>query len=610
MEELAVFYQAFEPEGLLLRKIRSLLSGGEGEIEMPSSGFSFSFDPSISQVYITLFQEGMASLRWGAKKSTLQESITAAAAGLKKQVRFSWFDVENEDACRILFEIVTEEYPCNIRNMTILRFSPDRFEPGVTGLYCRYNGMTRYFMPTDAVTHSVMSVNQVLNFLSKRFGIAKKTRKISERVHMMRRLPIEYRFIKSAAFITYKERVLPLYRGYPQPVRLSRQSVETTMMNSVGWLVENMKEDGKFLYYYDPVKDSEVDFQHPNMTDPTYYNILRHSGGTITLLLGYEHSRDKTCLEAAKRSIDFFVSTLKEHTVDGDYACYPFFNDKAKLGGAGIGLVSLMHYYRLSGDGQYAKYAQGLVRHLLGRIEPDGEMIGYYLHPKYRDGAPLVDLDAEEKRRLFSFYYPGEALLGLAMYTALTKDASKTFINEIKSESAKALDFLVLERPGRYRELFEPLPSDGWLMQAVEAWDEQDGVVSEAHRQFVYNDAQKMMKHMYGVSNAPSFDYVGGFFYEYGDHVYHDGSRCEGMIAAYRLAKKNGRKLMASKIFNHMLLSAKGLLYTYNSPESTYAHRHPKRSIGSFRFKLTRQWIRVDSVQHTACFYAGLSRLL
>lgn len=610
MQDIAGFYGEFGAEADLLRRVRLFLLSKADTIPVDESALSFSFDSEISQVYITLFQEGTKLLRWGSRRDTLQHTLEHASRRLRQHLRFSWFNVADPDDCRIMFEIVTKAYPCNVRNMTILRFSPNRFEAGVTGLKCVYEGQTRYFMPTDAVTHSVMSNRQVLNYLSKRFGISRQTDRISERVYLMRRLPIEYTFIESRAFISYGDATLPLFRGYPMPVHFSKQRLEATMYASMEWLVENMESGGKFLYYYDPVKDSEVDFQHPNMKDPTYYNILRHSGGTVTLLLGYELSGQESYLEAARRSIDFFNTTLQEHTVDGQYACYPFYNRKAKLGGAGIGLVALMHYYRLTGDGRYRRYMDGLVRHILSRVDESGEMIGYYLHPRFNDGAPLIAPDDEEKKGLFSFYYPGEALLGLAMYYRYCRDIPPEFQGTIVEKSRRALDFLVHGRPEKYAELFEPLPSDGWLMQAIESWDETEGVVDDTHREFVYGDATKMMTHMYLPDNAPQFDYVGGFYYQYGDHVYHDASRCEGLIAAYRLAKKHGLERFAGRIFNRMLLSAKGLQYTYNSAESTYAHRFPKRSVGSFRFKLTRQWVRVDSVQHTACFYAGLSRLL
>ena len=74
----------------------------------------------------------------------------------------------------ILFEMVTKEYPCNIRNLTTMRMnSPNRFEPGVNGLKYTYDGITRFFMPTEGYTKSIMSVIQLLNHLSKQSFVNK-----------------------------------------------------------------------------------------------------------------------------------------------------------------------------------------------------------------------------------------------------------------------------------------------------------------------------------------------------------------------------------------------------------------------------------------------------
>ena len=509
-----------------------------------------------------------------------------------------------------MVEMVTHSHPCTLAQLTDHLLTDERFEPGMTGLQCRLDGRTVYFMPTDAITRNVMSIRQMLEVLAGRFGFAGEETEAAEGAERLLEAPLHCALIRSTAFISFDGDVLPLKRGLPEPQPFSVAQIETTLCGSINWLADNMRGDGRFLYYYDPVADSEIDFQHPRMKNPTYYNILRHSGGTITLLLGYEHFGIPAWLEAARRSIDFFVTTLETHDTGGRSACYPFYNRKAKLGGAGIGLVALMHYERVSGDGRYCFYAEGLVRHILSRIEPDGEMLGYYLHLRYRGGAPLTELTAREKKELFSFYYPGEALLGLALFLRDGRSVAEDLKSEILRKSRLALDFLIHERPKKYSGLFEALPADSWLMQAIETWDGVADIVDDAHRAFVYGDAEKMMAHMYVPGNAPYEDYVGGFYYRYGDHVYHDGSRCEGLMAAYSLAHARGEKRKAPKIMNHMLLSARGLMLTYNSKESVYAHRFPERTVGSFRFKLTRQWVRVDSVQHTACFLARLFPLL
>ena len=50
------------------------------------------------------------------------------------------------------------------------------------------------------------------------------------------------------------------------------------------------------------------------------------------------------------------------------------------------------------------------------------------------------------------------------------------------------------------------------------------------------------------------------------------------------------------------------LIFTFldNDEINNYSHKNPLRSANSIRFKATRQWVRVDSIQHVSCFFARL----
>jgi len=603
------FTQDFSPEAALLGNIRHNLLDRAVKVLIPTD-LKFQYDPKISQVFITLFQAGAQQIRWGSRKKTLSESIERSTEKIRSHRRFSQFAVDDPSQCRILFEVVTAEYPCDPKLTTIIHLNENRLEPGLHGLKFRYNGQLYYYMPTDAITYSLMTMNQVFNHLAKRTGIAKMTNRISERVAMLRALPTDYTIIASFACISYEDRALPLYRGYPVPVLFDRERLRSCIVDSTDWILDNMKDNGQFLYFYDGLTGSEIDFQHPKMTDPPYYNILRHSGGTITLLRAYELTGENKYLEGGRASIEFFLTVIREHEYQHQYACYPFFNNKSKLGGAGIGLVALLHYYRLSGDTRYRKYLDGLVRHLLSRISESGEMIGYFIHPLFYDGKEIVNPDEKTMKELFSFYYPGEALLGLALYLQFITDIDPKFRELILAKSKSALDFLIHLRPKKYPHLFEPLPADGWLMQAIEEWVKIEGFNEQAYIDFVFNDAQAMIDHMYQEHDAPYFDYVGAFYYRYGEHAYPDGARCEGLMAAYSLARYLGDENKAKYLMKFLRKAAKNLMYTFNTLESCYAHCNPAKSINSFRFKLTRQWMRVDSVQHAACFYSRLYKVM
>ncbi len=236
-------------------------------------------------------------------------------------------------------------------------------------------------------------------------------------------------------------------------------------------------------------------------------------------------------------------------------------------------------------------------------------MFGYYKHPAYFGGAPILSASEKQKRALFSFYYPGEALLGLALYEREVA-TDPLFKTTIKNLSKKALDFLVEVRPERYANLFASLPSDGWLMQAIEEFAYYKEFQKKTYLDFVFNDAQAMLNHRYTGEAAMYYDYPGSFFYRYGDVSYPDGARAEGLIAAYYLARRMKQDGRAEDLLNGCTEVAEALMYTFNSSASTYMYPYPEKGLGAFRFKYTRQWMRIDSVQHTACFFIRLYMVL
>ena len=119
-------------------------------------------------------------------------------------------------------------------------------------------------------------------------------------------------------------------------------------------------------------------------------------------------------------------------------------------------------------------------------------------------------------------------------------------------------------------------------------------------------DANTMMEKMYGRDDSPYIDYEGGYYYNYGDHYYPDGARSEGLVAAYYLADFLGEEKLAQKLLAACKKAAKSQFSLFNCEENNYSHKNQARSLYSIRFKATRQWIRVDSIQHVACFFARL----
>lgn len=607
-KEREFFNQDFSVVNELLKRIRNALVSGKS-INIGDLDFSgiINFNPQETLVYISLFQTGQKFIRYGSKRKDFETTINRDIEMLRKNKSFQNFSVNDENSCRIMIEYIIDRKKINKNELNSERFDNGRFEIGINGLELRKDGISYYYMPTDAITLSHMGLRSALQTLVRKTPIAKLTNSISERLNILSASnDYEYYLFRSRAFITYKNTCIPLYRGNIRYTEFSYDVLYNQVIKSVDWILDNMYEDGRFLYYYDCCDDTYKDHEHPNRPENNlYYNDLRHCGGVIALIRAYELTSDEKYIKAAKKALNWSVSISKEHDTKLGKAYYAFYNNKAKLGGTGVLLVAMMQYRSFTGDKSFDEYIKGYTRHILSRVYKNGEILGYYIHPKYHNGEPLINMTDEERKETFSFYYPGEALLGLALFANNFLD-DENLAKEVRKISKKALDWIVDERPKIYADLFTALPSDAWLMQAIEEWCKDKDFQKQNYINFVFTDAATMVEKTYKRDDSPYIDYEGGYYYVYGDHYFPDGARSEGLVAAYYLAKYLKMDNLAQKLLNACKKVAMCQFHLFNDELNNYSHKNQLRSTNSIRFKATRQWVRVDSIQHVSCFFARL----
>lgn len=607
-KERAFFNQDFSAVNKVLQRVRkSLITGENLSITDLDLSDIINFDRAETLVYITLFQSGQKFIRYGSKRQDFQSTLNRDVEMLRKNKKFSDFDVSDEVKCRIMLEYVIDRHPISPAKLNSVHFDNSRFEIGINGLELRKDGISYYYMPTDAITLSHMGLRSVLETLVRKTPIAKLSNSRSKRLEILSQSKdYEYYLFRSRAFITYKNDCIPLYRGNVRYTEFSYDVLYNQVIKSADWLLANMYDDGKFLYYYDCCDDTYKDHEHPTRPENNlYYNDLRHCGGIIALIRAYELTSDEKYIKAAKKAVDWSISISKSHDTQWGKAYYAFYNRKAKLGGTGVLLVAMMQYRSFTGDKSYDEYIKGYTRHVMSRVYKNGEILGYYIHPQFQNGQPLINMTDEERKETFSFYYPGEALLGLALFANNFLD-DEDLAKEVRKIGKKALDWIVDERPHIYADLFTALPSDAWLMQAIEEWCKDKDFQKQNYINFVFTDAATMVEKTYRHDDSPYIDYEGGYYYEYGDHYFPDGARSEGLIAAYYLAKYLNMNNLAEKLLNACKRVAMCQFHLFNDEINNYSHKNPERSLNSIRFKATRQWVRVDSIQHVSCFFARL----
>lgn len=606
--ERAYFKQNFTPVNKILQRVRkSLQDGAQFSIKDLDLTGIIDFNRAETLVYITLFQSGQKFIRYGSKRADFETTLNRDVEMLRKNKRFADFDVADEKKCRVMLEFVIDRHQVSPKNLNSERFDGSRFEIGINGLELRKDGVSYYYMPTDAVVLSHMGLRSALETLVKKTPIGKLSNSRSKRIEILSKsTDYEYYLFRSRAFITYKNECIPLYRGNIRYTEFSYDVLRNQVVKSADWLLANMYDDGRFLYYYDCCEDNYKDHEHPNRPENNlYYNDLRHCGGIIALIRAYELTSDEKYIKAAKKAVDWSISISREHETQWGKGYYAFYNKKSKLGGTGVLLVAMMQYRSFTGDKSYDEYIKGYTRHIMSRVYKNGEILGYYIHPQFQGGQPLINMTDEERKATFSFYYPGEALLGLALFANNFLDDDK-LAKEVRKVAQKALDWIVDERPKIYADLFTALPSDAWLMQAIEEWAKDKDFQKQNYINFVFTDAATMVEKTYRHDDSPYIDYEGGYYYEYGDHYFPDGARSEGLVAAYYLAKYLKMDNLAQKLLNACKRVAMCQFHLFNDEINNYSHKNPERSANSIRFKATRQWVRVDSIQHVSCFFARL----
>ena len=586
---------------------KSLIDGVPFSIKDLDLKEILNFNKAETLVYITLFQSGQKFIRYGSKRVDFETTLNRDVEMLRKNKRFENFNIADENSCRIMLEFVIDRHQISPQHLNSERFDESRFEIGINGLELRKDGISYYYMPTDAVVLSHMGLRSALETLVKKTPIGKLSNSRSKRIELLAQSKdYEYYLFRSRAFITYKNKCIPLYRGNIRYTEFSYDVLFNQVIKSADWLLANMYDDGRFLYYYDCCEDNYKDHEHPNRPENNlYYNDLRHCGGIIALIRAYELTSDEKYIKAAKKAVDWSISISKAHETQWGKGYYAFYNRKSKLGGTGVLLVAMMQYRSFTGDKSYDEYIKGYARHIMSRVYENGEILGYYIHPQFQDGQPLINMTDEERKATFSFYYPGEALLGLALFANNFLD-DENLAKEVRKVAKKALDWIVDERPKIYADLFTALPSDAWLMQAIEEWAKDKDFQKQNYINFVFTDAATMVEKTYRHDDSPYIDYEGGYYYEYGDHYFPDGARSEGLIAAYYLAKFLNMDNLAKKLLNACKRVAMCQFHLFNDEINNYSHKNPERSLNSIRFKATRQWVRVDSIQHVSCFFARL----
>lgn len=570
----------------LLRELRSILTARQVSSRdfnaLEDAYINSSFPKNTYGFILTLFQPGLERLMvvsYGRSNGfgNVNKAVTAAL----RHPRIKEFELNKPDA-RIQIDFIREKpWSSGFRGLSSKKIGADRFEMGIDGLHVRADQKETTFLPGNAFVQSLSNVDALKLNLARRFSTDELD---GAKFHRFR----------TESYVSFENQWIRLRRGVPQISRVGRKDIEGYVQLGVNHVLSHQKPDGQFMEF-----EEAMGFPPRSVVR---YSLLNHANGASLLLEDYATNRSGRTLAGTRLAIDFLVRFLDIYEKSsGVKAAYIKQDNNASLGASAMCLYVMERFRQLTGDQRYANEARMLVAHLMDQILPSGEFLYFY---KY-DGH-LVDEVGNSQH--FNFYYPGEALLALSQYYKNSQIAPDEKIS-LELKIKQALDFLLNKRPEIYSSAYTLLTSDAWMTMAInELWDMNE-FKQEAYRQFVFDQADNMVSHMYTKKNALYPDYIGGFYGEFGEQAFFSASHGRGLLAAYELAEKSSNVIRARIYVGSLKDLNRSATMLVNMPEAVYLSSNPQMTLGAMRFRLCSQWFNIDTTAHLGILFSRSARL-
>lgn len=381
-----------------------------------------------------------------------------------------------------------------------------------------------------------------------------------------------YRF-STRGFFYEDGRVIPLYRGHRTYNTFTPDQLLASAVNGGEYLIDAVKEDGRFVYAYLPKSDSESES----------YNILRHAGTIYAMADLYQETGDARLLDAIERAIGFLGTYMRRCPVPAGFENCIVENNEAKLGGNALAVLALTQYMQATGDAALLEEARSLARWIVSNQDASGE---FKIHKaEFPSGAPM-DFSSQ--------YYPGEAIYALARLYTL--DPNDLWL------SAAANGALWLANDRIQGKVLNDIVHDHWLLLGLDALQhiQPNPVFVESARQIAAAIAASQNL------NPQYPDWLGSYYSL--PRSTPAATRSEGLLAAYRILRDFDASGQADWVMQTVRRNITFQLGTQFHPESVMYLQDPQRALGGFHQSLTNFEIRNDYVQHNLSSILALYR--
>ncbi len=377
--------------------------------------------------------------------------------------------------------------------------------------------------------------------------------------------------------------VMRTYRahGYAPPDSDDPEVVLQAAVWAADHLAASVAADGQIRYLFDPVQSER----------PAGYNRLRHAGTTYSLIQAWDRVRTPEWRAAAEQAIRWLLTQSRRDVRQGPYGGgegqYIVEGSHIKLGGAGLALVMLSTWQSATGDASYAEDAKRFATFLVSQQQQSGEFV--YFPNRFAGGPPRDDTSA---------YYPGEAILGLALWHRI--DPDRRWIES----AVRGADWLIEVRdagkgPSR-------LANDHWLLIALSHLYTQTRDPKYLAHSLAIAEAVEWQAARTAASVPRYRDYEGGYYDP--PRSTPASTRAEGLVAVLDTCAAAGD--LCDGVGPRLGLTLGHILTQQYTPRDLWWIDRPAVVLGGVAGGVTDPMIRNDYVQHALSAMLGAERHL
>jgi rhamnogalacturonyl hydrolase YesR len=365
--------------------------------------------------------------------------------------------------------------------------------------------------------------------------------------------------------------------------------IEEGAVMGAHWFGRVQREDGKYVYIFDPDNNTEV--------KKYGYSLARHSASIYGLVWAYEYTGDERYLAAAELAAEYTFEDMKS---EGDLK-YIKSGSYSSLFDNALALIGVCYLYNATGSDKYKEVVEGLANVCIKSQDEEGRFDYKYDYGKFEE----------------SHMASGEALLGLALAYRVT--------GEEKYRTGFQLGFDYHSQYYMYRDCrnmstavyswMASAFSQGYFITGEDKYKEaayalSDWIIEREFGRFFFDgwgeyNYEKMMRYPECIGSFKSFPSMNTCTYT------------EGMGDVLWIAKLAGDDDKVTKYKEVLLNASTFILELQYSMEEAKEFGSPNLTAGGYRHDLfdtvnkdmgwQSRWIRIDYTQHAM---GGLFRML